>query len=98
MVFQLQHQLGERTFFLLCGAHRSHGWIFPDADHILPMLAVSSDVVPPESCGNIALVSVVLVQAFLSRWLCVPFVSLICKYLLGITLHFFLFAATLLYM
>lgn len=40
---------------------------FSDADHNLPTLDMSSDVVPPGSCENVVFASLILIQAFLSR-------------------------------
>lgn len=39
---------------------------FSDADPSLSVLGVSSDVVPPVSCGNVVFVRVILIQEFLS--------------------------------
>lgn len=67
VVPQLQHQLWERTFFPHCIVLIKVIAGFSDADHNLPMLDVSSDVVPPGSCGKVVFASLILIQAFLSR-------------------------------
>lgn len=40
---------------------------FSDADHNLPMLDMSSGMVPPRSFENVVSASLILIEAFLSR-------------------------------